>query len=237
MAPGLTFPDDSNRHAIVGMTGSGKTQAGLYALQRRSYHRMPWLIFDFKRDAMIARIPRVEEIGVTSTPPKHAGLYVVRPSPLDEESVESLLWRLWERGRTGIYIDEGYSIKRHSKGLQAILTQGRSLRLPVISLSQRPSWISPFLLSESEFLQMFYLHNPNDTKTMREWIPMGRDEDMPRDFHSVWFDVKANRAVLLSPVPEEEEILTRFDDRVPRLSGRIWRGIMRNEQRNRPRAA
>lgn len=209
----FTLPTDTERHAIIGRTGSGKTVAGIWSLSLRSYDSMPWVVVDFKRDALIERIPRIVEIDWRKAPPTKPGLYVIRPFPHSGEEVDAFLWKLWANERTGVFIDEGYMIDRFSEPLRAILTQGRSKRIPVIALSQRPSWICPFLLSESEHLQVFHLVNPRDVKTMGEWVPWR--EALPRDYKSIWFNVKRNRVTPLLPVPEEARILETFDKRLP----------------------
>lgn len=213
----MRLPDDTQRHAIFGMTGSGKTQAGLWHLQRRSYHRMPWVIIDYKGDQTIAKIPGLEEISVTSKPPKSKGLYVVRPLPeVDDKNLDDFMWKIWARGKTGVFLDEGYMIGRYNKAYRALLTQGRSKRIPIITLSQRPAWISPFICSESEFIQTFFLQTVADEQRVAEWIPGVRTSDL-KPFHSYYWDVLRRELTYLAPVPKEGEILDRFDSkRVPR---------------------
>jgi hypothetical protein len=201
---------------IVGMTGTGKTQAGLFALSKRSYHRMPWTIIDFKRDSNIAQIPRVEEYDYKKKVPKKAGLYVVRPDPRDDPNdIEEFLYKIWEQENHGFFLDEGYAIKQHSKAMRALLTMGRSKRTPGILLSQRPSWISPFLLSESEFIQAFYLKSPADRERMQKVI---YTDGYPahKSYKSLWYDVEMDELTLLKPCPQLPEILERFEARTPR---------------------
>ena len=221
----MRLPDDSHRHSIFGKTGSGKTVAGLWALEKRSWRKMPWTIIDFKRDTSIAKIPRLEEIDITSSSPKKAGLYVTRPLPHETDEVEQYLWSVWSNGNHGLFIDEGFMIDRFSKALRAILTQGRSLRVPVIALSQRPSWLSPFLMSESDFLQLFFMTNPSDIKKMTEWIPY--DGNMKQNYSSYYYDVGKGRLDYLLPVPAEDEIMDRFDRGMARRI-HLFRGIANN---------
>lgn len=212
----FNLPDDTNRLALIGMTGSGKTHCGLWHLSTRSFDSKPWIIFDFKLDENIGRIPGLQRIELNQKLPNKPGIYAVSPLPNDDDAmlVETLLWKIWQQENTGVFIDEGYMINRYSKGLRALLTQGRSKRTPIIMLSQRPSWISPFLLSEAEYLQLYFIHNPADVKTMREWMPhLNR---MPTDFHSFYYDVKRNRTTHLAPMPEMASILQRFEDRRPK---------------------
>lgn len=215
----MDFPNDTERHLIIGMNGTGKTVAGLWSLQKRSYDKMPWVVVDYKRDPTIARIPGLEEISYARNPPRSKGLYVIRPVPeVDDEAVEQFLWKIWRQERTGLFLDEGYMLDRYSKAWKAILTQGRSKRVPMIVLSQRPAWISPFAFSESNFMQVFFLPFPADLKRIREWIPNADPINLP-EFHSYWWNVKRRQLTLLKPVPNEDEILDRFaSKRVRRLS-------------------
>lgn len=211
----MRFPDDTQRHAIVGRTGSGKTQAALWALQKRNYHLNPWIVIDYKGDPSIGKVPGLTEIGLKDKIPKQAGLYVVRPFPdTDDEVVHDFMMRIWERGHTGMYLDEGYMIGRFNTAYRALLTQGRSKRIPIITLSQRPAWISPFILSESEFIQSFHLQTPNDIKRVNEFIPGADISALPK-YHSYYWNVPDYELTYLKPVPKLDEILNRFDDKRP----------------------
>ena len=212
----MRFPGDDNRLAIIGMTGSGKTHAGMWHLSLRSWHLMPWIIFDFKLDDKIGQIPGLKRVDVRDKPPKSPGIYAVSPLPseADQEATENYMWQIWANERTGVFIDEGYMIPRYSEALRALLTQGRSKRIPVIMLSQRPSWISPFLLSESEFIQLYFIQNPADLKTMREWVPF--KGEVPGDFQSLYYDVKSRDLRRFAPMPDVAKIMQRFADRQPK---------------------
>jgi hypothetical protein len=204
----MRLPNDSQRIAIVGKTGSGKTRAGCWHLSNRSFRSMPWVIFDFKRDDLIARIP-CQEIPVGTKIPTKPGVYVVRPMPDQEEEVEAMLWAIWAKGNTGLYFDEGYMIG-DSGALRAILTQGRSLKIPVIILSQRPVWLSRFVFSEADFFQIFWLNDQRDRKTLLSFLPPKVDGRLP-DFHSWYYDVGKDKLDVLMPVPSDDVILSAFD--------------------------
>jgi hypothetical protein len=224
----MRLPNDTQRHSIYGKTGSGKTVAGLWALERRRFDRKPWVILDFKRDKTIGRIPRLDEIDITDSIPRKPGIYVTRPLPNSDDDVESFLWKVWERGNTGLFLDEGYMVSRFSKAWAAILTQGRSMGVPVITLSQRPSWLSPFLMSETDFHQVFFLQNPADVAKMQEWVPY--DGIMRQDYHSYYYDVAKGALDYLAPVPSEDEIIDRFDAKMP-LRIRLFHGLGTNAKR------
>lgn len=186
---------------------------------------MPWVIIDFKRDKEIGKIPNLQEIDIDARLPKHAGLYVVRPTidELDDGKVTDLLLRIWDRENTGVFLDEGYMLKPLDRGLRTVLTQGRSKRVPVIALSQRPAWVSPFLLSESEFLTCFYLMHPADGDRMREWMPLddnGGDPAQLRDRHSYWYQRPGREFHSLSACPPIPQIMEMFAARQPKR--RFW---------------
>jgi len=229
----MRLPNDTQRHSIYGQTGSGKTVAGLWALERRSFDKKPWFILDFKGDPTIKRIPRLEEIKVSSSPPKHAGLYVVRPFPHETGDITQFLWKIWDRGKTGLFVDEAYMLGKTNKAYNSLLTQGRSKHVPIIALSQRPSWLSPFQMSESDFHQVFHIAKPDDFKNLQEWIP----PLLPtrRDYHSQYYDVSKGTLDYLLPVPDEEEILDRFDLKMRRPI-RHFSGLFSVPDKERKRA-
>ena len=205
------LPNDSERAAIVGRTGSGKTIAALWQLSLRSWPVMPWVIVDFKVDENVARIPRAKKISIASPPPQKPGIYIVQPMPHQTEEVEDFLWRIWDAGNTGVYFDEGHMLN-NSEAFRALLTQGRSKRIPLIVLTQRPSWVSRFVWSESDFIQLFALSNARDQKTMKEIMPF---RIIPSNFHSVWHQVGDGENFLLRPVPNRESIMRTFRERAP----------------------
>ncbi len=186
----------------------------MWCLAQRDFDEKPWIIVDFKVDPMIAEIPRIEEIGTQSKIPKHKGLYVVRPTinDIDDGEVSEMFFRIWNKENTGVFIDEGYMIPRLDRGLRTLLTQGRSKHIPMINLSQRPAFISPWLLSESEFKSVFYLEHPADIERINEYMPPVSPSALP-DHHSYWYQRQGRELLRLKPCPGEQEILDMFDRR------------------------
>lgn len=209
------LPTNSDRLVIFGRTGSGKTQAAIFHLSYRNFDRMPWVVIDSKGDALlkkISKLPKANNITLEQTP-KKPGLYFVRPIPeVDDEKLEEFLWRIHLRGKTGIYIDEGYMMPRGGP-MNAILTQGRSKQVPVIMLAQRPVWMTKFSRSEASFFQVFELSDEDDRAVLRKFLPYDVVEGLP-PYHSLWYDVGRKQTDLFSPVPDEETLLETFKHRL-----------------------
>lgn len=215
----MRLPNDNQRIAILGKTGSGKTVAGLWQLSERSYDIMPWVIFDFKGDKSIAEIPYTIEIQITDPPPSEPGLYIVRPLPDDGEAVDAFLMACWRKERIGLFFDEGYMIgngKGDSRAFRALLTQGRSKNIPMIILSQRPAWLSRFAFSEADFYQIFWLNDIEDRKRVQGFLPRERADLHARlpNYHSIYYDVGKDKVDLLRPVPNSDSILATFERRL-----------------------
>ena len=211
---GLVWPNDTQRLAIIGKTGSGKTQGAAWNLANRSYTTKPWIVFDFKYDQLLNEIPGIREIGVTDKLPKKPGLYIVHPHPDQTEQVEALYWQIWDRERIGVYTDEGYMIPPRSPGFQALLTQGRSKEIPMVTLTQRPAWVSRFVFSESDYLQLYQLTDIRDVKVAKQFMPLPIETRLPGQYYSWWWDNTRNYKAVLQPVPQRDIILQTFHDRL-----------------------
>lgn len=214
--PEMQFPRDEDRMAIVGATGSGKTVGGMWHLSLVDFHLMPWIIYDFKRDSHVNSIPHAQHIGLDVLP-SAPGVYIVHPRLDEEEEIENQLWHIWERGNTGVFIDEGYMIGQHNKAYRALLTQGRSKQIPMIVLCQRPRWMDTFTFSEAQFLQVYRLAKRADREAIEEDMPdeIQMSERLPKHW-SYYYDVVANTLLKLSPVPPIEDTLRTFERRLRR---------------------
>lgn len=201
---------------MYGKTGEGKTVAALWHLSQRSIDTRPWLIFDFKEDEHIGAIPYAAEIEL-GTVPKEPGLYVVRPVPeSDDDAVEQTMWNIWDRGRVGVFIDEGYMVNQRNKAFKALLTQGRSKSIPMITLTQRPVWMSRFAISEADYHQVFFLSDASDRETVQRFIPHDfPPKRLPR-YHSYYYDVANDEFMGLKPVPALDSTMATFEQRLER---------------------
>lgn len=213
----MNLPNDSQRHAIIGATGSGKTVAAVWHLSLRNYDQKPWVIYNFKDDKTIDGIPYARHIGVEEIPTK-PGVYVVHPTPgeASDGTVENQLWEIWSRGNIGVYVDEGYMMGNNNTAFRALLTQGRSKQIPMIVLSQRPVWMDRFVFSESEFFQVFRLQNKKDRKSVEEFVPADLGKRLP-PFHSYYYDVGNDTVSILKPVPPVEKLHSIFEQKLKRV--------------------
>lgn len=201
--------------AVIGSTGSGKTQLAIYFLSAADFTRRPWIIFDFKGDELIEAIGPVE-ISIRGGVPKKPGLYVVRPIPgKDDDAVEDFLWKVWEQERVGIYIDEGFMIGNRNAAFNACLTQGRSKRIQMIVLSQRPVWMSKFTFSEANYYAVMNLTIKDDRDFVSTYCGGHRINLLPK-FHWLWYDVEGQRGEYMKPVPDRATLLAVFEERLQR---------------------
>ena len=208
------LPKTSQHLAIIGRNGTGKTQAALWHLSNQPIDKMPYIALDFKGDEHINGIERAKHIGLDDPLPRSPGIYVVHPSPADTKAgnVERFLWRVYEREKIGLWIDEGYMLG-DSEAFETLLTQGRSKRIPIITLTQRPVWVSRFVFSESMFYQIFGLTDRRDKKTIESFVPVNMDARLP-EFHSYYYDVGRDKLTALAPVPDEATIQASIDSKL-----------------------
>lgn len=214
----IRLATNKQRTTIVGRTGSGKTVAAAWHLSTKDFSKQPWVIYDFKGDELINDIGRAEYVGTDFVPgKKHKGIFIVQPLPQDLEAVDAQLWKIWNREDVGVYVDEGYMMNegaRTIKGFETLLVQGRAKRIPLILLSQRPSWVTRFAFSEADFFQMFYLTDRRDRKTVEAFIPYDLDYDNLKDFSSYYYDVSKKQLNIFKPVPSPHKILQVFEDKL-----------------------
>ena len=206
-------PSDTQRIVIVGATGSGKTNAGLWNLSQRNFDRKPWIIYDFKYDDSINRIRGIRHLSTDDPVPDQPGLYAVHPYP--EEDIEPQMWDIWNRENVGVFIDEGLMVGRYNSAFRSLLSQGRSKHIPMIVLSQRPVWMDKYAYTESDYIQIFRLQNQKDMLLMQDNIPkeFSIQKRLPR-YHSYYYDVNRDEMKVMPPVPDPDAILDTFDLRM-----------------------
>lgn len=206
------LPKSDKRTTIVGSTGSGKTFLAVWLLGTRDWHKRPWYIIDFKGDKLIEEI-EPNEVSVYSDPPRKPGLYVIRPiKNRDDEALEVFLWKVWEKENAGVYVDEGYMLGNRNAAFSALLTQGRSKNIELITLVQRPVWVDKFVFSEANHFYIMKLQLEGDRKYISEYLDNTQINRLPK-YHSYWYNADEQTGAHLKPVPGRSEILATFDRR------------------------
>lgn len=155
----------TDRVAIMGMTGSGKT---------------------YFEGAILAGVPRlivIDPKGLIRNDPmwpldyqedgwtkldkgKPARMYV--PPQSADEDYEVIFDRILQLRGIIVYIDELYGVgpARGSRGLRNLYTRGRQLGIGVHASFQRPVFVPLYALSEAEWKIMFHLEMEGDRDHM-----------------------------------------------------------------------
>ncbi len=243
------LPDETHRTIVIGRTGTGKSQAAIDILSQQNFDEIPWVMIDYKGEDLIAEMlakngwrrakkggrvvlirglhSPIVELSFKDPIPKKPGLYYLRPRPkIDDVEMEAWLLRVHARGSVGLFIDEGYAMPSYgdSPAFTLILTQGRTLHIPVIVLYQRPVWMSRFAVAQADFVRVFKQNDVRDTKAVSNYcapaiLPNGDklgayELDALPDYYSLWRDVSRGKTSILQPARREHEILRTFKERL-----------------------
>jgi hypothetical protein len=206
------LPDHDKRTVIIGSTGSGKTFVACWILANTNWHKRPCYVLDFKGDDLILDIG-MTDINVNMPPPRKPGLYRVPLIPeITDEALTQVLWRVWRNENAIVYVDEGYMIANNNPAFKALLTQGRSKNVQMITLIQRPVFCSKFVFSEANHFYVMRLQTEDDRKVVSGYLDGTPIDRLPR-FHSYWYSADEQEGTHLGPVPSRNTILEIFDKR------------------------
>jgi energy-coupling factor transporter ATP-binding protein EcfA2 len=163
--------------SMIGTTGSGKTTLGVTLLPLRK-HRL--IICVKPRDSLMRKIAREEQYHVTSVWPPHKDserLILWPPNRgrrnLDEQAdaIGRCLDDLYSEGAWCVYIDElewvtnDLGLEDHAK---VIWQHGRSLKLSLISGSQRPRHVPMLAYDQSTHLFLWQNSDRYNRRRMSE---------------------------------------------------------------------
>jgi len=211
------WPNNSEHTLLIGQNGSGKSVFAAHLLSNAPFDRQPYIVIDFKKEELFNSIERAEYIDFNDKP-KAPGIYILQANPdVDDVKVNEFLYGVLKRGKTGLVYDEGYMIPNLG-AMQAIYTQGRSKRVPVLTLTQRPVWLPRFAFSEAKYYGYFRLNDIRDQQTIKNFVPAGDPiwdlrKAVPK-YSARWYDSGQDASYLLLPAPNPDDILQRFDERL-----------------------
>jgi hypothetical protein len=190
--------------AIAGQNGSGKSILG--SAIARSMDRV--LVYDPKWDPAAeihnATVATTAREAIKALP----GRVLYRPDPLEAGQIVDRFDEICRKiiqlgGRHGIVVHElsnlgtAYAIGPWHR---AVITQGRSLQISVVEITQRPRNIPIVALSEAQHLVCFTLLNPDDRDVMAGYMGQAvRLDPLPLDFRW-WYRGPDLRLRLHSPL-------------------------------------
>lgn len=219
-------PTEQQRTLVIGRTGSGKSQFAISLLATRNWDEMPWIFIDYKGEDLWedirAECPLIKSIKPTDNVPTAPGLYHMKPLPkVDDDAVEDFLWKVHKRGHCGLFIDEGYALPQKN-AFDVILTQGRTLYIPVICLYQRPVWMSRFAVAQADYVAVFAQMDERDLKTTAQFVKPAKTEkgelitvfDELPPYYCLWYEVARGKSSVLRPAPDRQAIINAFKSRL-----------------------
>jgi len=181
----------------------------------RDMNIMPWFVIDHKGDENIARLP-AEPFNVDSMFLPTRGLHHIKAKFTESyrDKLEAFLMRAFQRGKAGIYVDEGHLLGP-SEAVRIIMVAGRSKHVPMMWTSQKAAWIDPFIWSQAHFYRVFQLQTKLDTKRFEENFPIRWSA--PEEYHSYYYDVAKGKVIYLKPSGLIERTLERLDGKLKTL--------------------
>lgn len=203
----------------MGMTGSGKTQGACFLLSRMNFEQVPWIILDFKSEAMFNEFHSFPLLNLE--PPRDPGIYVlhVDADTMDIEEINFLLRKIKSRGYCGIFVDEGMELG-HSSAFRSVLGQGRSLQIPMIVCTQRPKLVTLSAFTEANFYMIYRLIEPDDLKLVAGRVGRTKPLETLPKYHFYWYDVVEAQLLKMRPVPERSKIISEIARRQDLLASR-----------------
>jgi len=206
------FPriERGQRAAIAGRTGSGKSTLARWFLQRSPGR---WVILNPKHTKAYDSLIDTNTVNgfdlkkIERSMNEHR-FTIINPRS-DQANPEIMddfvLWLHQSYTHIGLCVDELYTLHsngRAGEGLTGWLTRGRELKQSFLGLTQRPAWVSKFILSESDHIGEMSLTLDADRKAMRDVI--GSPECLVKlpPYVWLWYDMGADRLRKFGPVPE-----------------------------------
>lgn len=211
------WPSVDQHSTIIGMNGSGKSVFAAHMLSCAPLNYMPYILIDYKNEELFNSIHHKRYIDFKDQPTE-PGFYILKAEPnKDDERVNEFLYRCLRKERRGLIYDEGFSIPNNG-AMETIYMQGRSKHIPVMTLTQRPVWLTRYAFTEASYLCLFRLNDRRDQDTVKAWVPKNdpvwnMQIRLP-NYHARWYDAKQDASWVLNPAPNPDLILEKFEDKL-----------------------
>jgi hypothetical protein len=209
------LPGAEDRTVVIGATGTGKTVFGAWLLSRQNFKARPWVCIDYKNEILWDMVgdPPMRDLRINQMPGK-IGLYRLRVRPDQDEELEAWLWEIWSKENVGLFCDEASLLPKGS-AFKAVLRQGRSKRIPVISCTQRPVEVDREVFTEAQYVSVFRVQDKRDYKIVSDFTN-GSDVSRPLPPHcSYWYDARQSHLFTLKPCPDAPILAERLKEEVP----------------------
>lgn len=200
-----------NRGFITGSSGSGKTTVALALVDAMP---SPRIILDTKRDPGIKKWAERNNIQFFEGLPDWKKIeddLIVQPNPeeiADPDLIDQWLGNAFFcKWAPSIYIDEGYqsgaSNRKLGVGVTGLWTRGRALGFCTLIGTQRPAWISSFVITESDHYYCMRLTDDKDREKMAGFMNNVEVEN-PIKQKYFWYCEQGDDAVLCNPLNLKE---------------------------------
>lgn len=221
-ARGTFIPKDGERALIVGQTGSGKTAFAQWLIVR--IPRAPIFIYDTKIEPKFDMLPNNTVVSTVEQMNKEfenekVDYIIVRPHDdllgKPEELDDFLYHHYMNFHHSVCFIDELYTFHNNGrgfKGLQALLSRGRSKGITTIGCTQRPVSISRLCITEAQKVYAFKLGDRQDRKRLADVIPNFDDYPIPKNHAFYFFESGEDQAQLMRPVKLDKAYDTGYTD-------------------------
>lgn len=214
------FLKRGQRGFLVGKTGTGKSQNGLFQMQHTPL--WPLVIFDTKIEdefvslqkdgsemELFTSVQDFAEYMSKTKRAKMADILLVRPNKnemMEPEVLDMYMDIIYDTpGEFFTYIDEVGQLHKNGRalaGLMNILTRGRKRGKTTLMGNQRPANISRSVITECD---NFYIHNLTDQKDwdrLSDVVPTADKLPKLPKYHFWFYSHEMDAPVKYQPVPE-----------------------------------